>query len=53
MKIVLLILAIIATIAGAWVLDDFEGEDSLVLGMVLVVLGVFFGLMALMSFPPM
>ena len=53
MKIVILILAIVVTIIGIKILDEIEGEDATILGMVCIVFGTFLGILAWMSFPQM
>ncbi len=52
MKIILGIIAVVVALVGMWILDEIEGEDAMILGMAFVVLGLFLGVMSLLSMPP-
>ena len=53
MKFILLIISIITMIIGIEVLDEIEGEEATIFGIICLVFGAFLGIIALMSFSPM
>lgn len=53
MKFILLIISIIIVIIGIEVLDEIEGDEATIFGIVCSVFGVFLGIIALMSLSPM
>ncbi len=53
MRLVLLIVAIVLFFVGNFILNNFDGEESAVIGTVLIGFSMFFGMVFLMMTQPL
>ena len=52
MRLVILIVAIVMFLVGNFILNDFDGEESAVMGIVFIGFSLFLGMVFLMITPP-